>query len=146
MNKVPNAEQWRVLILDDSIDAFNTLCRYFKMIGVQQSSLHWKSNGYDVIGEVDATGQRFDLIMLDIGFPGAENGYEILEKLKAEPAFQGTKIIALTGNVAVEEMRQAQAAGFDSFLGKPIDYDKFPQQIDQLMNGNLGFWDAKTTV
>jgi len=32
-------------------------------------------------------------------------------------------------------MKRAQQAGFDGFLGKPLDPDRFPNQIRRILSG-----------
>jgi two-component system cell cycle response regulator DivK len=32
-------------------------------------------------------------------------------------------------------MNKAKSSGFDGFLGKPLDPDKFPDQIRRILNG-----------
>ena len=38
-------------------------------------------------------------------------------------------VIAVTAEASQEQMNKARAAGFDGFLGKPLDPDKFPEQV-----------------
>ena len=35
-----------------------------------------------------------------------------------------------------QKLRAVKAAGFDGFIGKPLDFDRFPQQILSLLQGN----------
>lgn len=142
MANIPNADQWYVLIVEDKVDSFITVGRLLEHAGVKKGHYIWKSTGLDVIGVADATAPRVDLILLDLGLHN-EDGYEILTKLKAEPQYQHTKVVAVTGHVSIEEMRRAQEAGFDGFLGKPLDYERFPGQLNRLMNDNTPVWDNK---
>ena len=45
------------------------------------------------------------------------------------------RVVALTANVLPLDEAQARAAGFDGFIGKPIDFDRFPNQIQALLRG-----------
>ena len=44
-------------------------------------------------------------------------------------------IVAVTAEASVEQMNKAREAGFDGFLGKPLDPDRFPDQIRRILNG-----------
>lgn len=60
-----------------------------------------------------------DLIILDVGMPGM-NGFEVCEKLRAEPAFATTKIIMLTAFGQASDEQRAVAVGADRFITKPF--------------------------
>ena len=48
---------------------------------------------------------------------------------------KNTKIVAVTAEATENNLRRAQAAGFDGFIGKPLDPDRFPNQIKQILRG-----------
>jgi two-component system cell cycle response regulator DivK len=83
--------------------------------------------------------QRPDLILLDIGLPG-EDGYQVLTRLRADPKLRGTRVVAVTARAYPEEIQQAKAVGFDGFIGKPLDAQRFPDQIRRILNGE-GVWE-----
>jgi two-component system cell cycle response regulator DivK len=39
----------------------------------------------------------------------------------------------VTANVLPQDEARARAAGFDGFIGKPLDFDRFPQQIRAIL-------------
>ena len=43
--------------------------------------------------------------------------------------------IAVTAEASTDQMNKAKSSGFDGFLGKPLDPDKFPDQIRRILNG-----------
>jgi len=65
-----------------------------------------------------ARAHRPDLILLDIGLPGM-NGYEVARRLRHDPLFQQTLIVALSGYGQAEDRRRSKEAGFDEHLTKP---------------------------
>jgi two-component system, cell cycle response regulator DivK len=73
------------------------------------------------------------VVFLDLEMPDID-GYEVLEKLKADSRFQSIPVVAYT--VHVSEIRVAHDRGFDGFLGKPLDADKFPKQLSRILNGD----------
>jgi two-component system cell cycle response regulator DivK len=44
-------------------------------------------------------------------------------------------IIAVTAEASLEQMNKARDSGFDGFLGKPLDPDRFPEQIRRILSG-----------
>lgn len=73
-----------------------------------------------------------DLIFLDLEMPGLD-GYEVLHKLKSNPKVRHAPIVACT--VHVSEINVAYQRGFHSFIGKPVDPDRFPDQLLRILNG-----------
>jgi two-component system cell cycle response regulator DivK len=75
-----------------------------------------------------------DLILLDLQIPG-EDGYGVLERIRATPALKQVTVVAITANVMPQDVMRTQAAGFDGFIGKPISSRRFPQQIERILAG-----------
>ncbi len=73
-----------------------------------------------------------DVVFLDLEMPGL-NGFDVLERLQSDPRFQKIPIVAYT--VHTREIDQAAQRGFHSFLGKPLDPDKFPDQLARILQG-----------
>jgi two-component system, cell cycle response regulator DivK len=44
-------------------------------------------------------------------------------------------IIAVTAEASTDQMNKAKDSGFDGFLGKPLDPDRFPDQIRRILAG-----------
>lgn len=82
-------------------------------------------------GTLQNVGQ-VDIVFVDLEMPG-KNGYDILEMLKAESRFQVVPIVTYT--VHVSEMNNAYESGFHSFLAKPLDSDRFPDQLARILSG-----------
>lgn len=89
----------------------------------------------DVVGELN----KLDIVFLDLEMPDIDS-YEMLEQLRGDSRFQSTPIIAST--VHISEIKVAHDKGFDGFIGKPIDPDKFPEQLSRILSGE-GVWDAQ---
>jgi len=60
---------------------------------------------------------------------------EKMAKLRAYPRFADTLIVAVTAEATADNMRRAERAGFDGFIGKPIDPDRFLEQINLILRG-----------
>ena len=70
-----------------------------------------------------------DLVILDINLPGM-SGYDLLRHIQTEGLHINRKLIALSANSGPEDIRQAEIAGFDAYLTKPLNIPKFNRQLN----------------
>lgn len=119
-----------VLVVEDNVSNFVLVARMLGFLGIH---CEWKTSGYEVVEYAD-TLPRLDLILLDIRLP-YEDGYGALKKIRQAERLKDILVIAVTAEAGADQMNKARAAGFDGFLGKPLDPDKFPDQIRRILNG-----------
>ena len=120
-----------VLIVEDNVSNFVLMARMLAYMGVPRCE--WKTSGWQVVEFAD-TLPRIDLILMDIRLP-YEDGYAALAKVRSARRLKDTMIVAVTADASQEQMIKARTAGFDGFLGKPLDPDRFPDQIRRLLRG-----------
>ena len=75
-----------------------------------------------------------DLVLMDIQLPGI-NGIEAFKQLRADPTTARIPIVALTASVTPTDRSQITAAGFDAFVGKPINLKEFLDTVKRLVEG-----------
>ncbi len=121
----------RVLVVEDNVPNFVLIARLLAYMGVQ--SCEWKTSGWQVVEFADTLPQ-IDLILMDIRLP-YEDGFQAHEKLRGNSRLKDTLVVAVTAEASVEQMKRAHTAGFDGFIGKPLDPDKFPEQIKRILSG-----------
>ncbi|MFZ6027480.1 MAG: response regulator [Chloroflexota bacterium] len=119
-----------VLVVEDNVSNFVLIAR---MLGYMGIHCEWKTSGYEVVEYAD-TLPRLDLVLMDIRLP-YEDGYGALRKIRSSPALKETRVIAVTAEASEEQIAKARQAGFDGFLGKPLDMDRFPDQIRRILAG-----------
>jgi two-component system cell cycle response regulator DivK len=119
-----------VLVVEDNVSNFVLIARLLGFMGIH---CEWKTSGYEVVEYAD-TLPRLDLILMDIRLP-YEDGYGALRKIRASDRLKSVPIIAVTAEASQEQMNKARNSGFNGFLGKPLDPDKFPDQIHRILNG-----------
>lgn len=119
-----------VLVVEDNVSNFVLIARMLGYLGIH---CEWKTSGYEVLEYAD-TLPRLDLILMDIRLP-YEDGFGAQQKLRAAERFKSVPIVAVTAEASPEQMNRAREAGFDGFLGKPLDPDRFPDQIRRILNG-----------
>ena len=125
-----------VLIVEDNVSNFVLMARMLAYMGVPRCE--WKTSGWQVVEFAD-TLPRIDLILMDIRLP-YEDGFAALSKVRATRRLKETIVAAVTAEASQEQMARARTAGFDGFLGKPLDPDRFPDQIRRLLRGE-GVWE-----
>lgn len=82
--------------------------------------------------------EKFDMVLMDIELPGI-SGMGATRAIRSMPdrAKAATPIIALTGNVRDEDIRQCYAANMNGHLAKPLEPEKLKIQIEKAMHNNL---------
>ena len=76
-----------------------------------------------------------DLVLMDIQLPGM-NGIDALACLRAEATTARIPVIAVTASVMQQDRKLITEAGFDGYIGKPINLAEFLQTVNaQLARG-----------
>lgn len=119
-----------VLVVEDNVSNFVLIARMLGFLGIH---CEWKTSGYEVVEYAD-TLPKIDLILMDIRLP-YEDGYGALRKVRQSDRLKDVPVIAVTAEASQEEMKKARLAGFNGFLGKPLDPDRFPDQIQRILSG-----------
>jgi two-component system CheB/CheR fusion protein len=120
---VPDASHCRVLIVDDNRDTRESSCELLALAGFEVTSAASGLEALQKAATFDPTA-----VLLDVGLPDI-NGYDVARRLRHEPKFAKTVLIALTGYDTPEARALSGAAGFDHHVSKPVDFD---QLIDLL--------------
>ena len=113
----------RILIVDDNVDAANSLAEMLQIDGHITEVVY---TGKDALSR--ALARPADVILLDIGLPDM-NGYEVAARIR--PKIGPAQLIALTGYGQNEDVRRATEAGFDAHLIKPVDFDELERIIEE---------------
>jgi PAS domain S-box-containing protein len=108
----------RILVVDDNIDAAESLAMLLELRGNRTRIAHTGPVALDAAADF-----RPQVVFLDIGLPGL-NGYEVARRMRADTLLPQPLLVALTGWGTDEDRRQAHAAGFDRHLVKPVDLGK----------------------
>ena len=73
-----------------------------------------------------------DLVLLDIQLPGID-GFEVLRRLRAQPATQAIPVVAVSANAMQADLDAAHAAGFNDYVTKPLDLQRLLAVVDRLL-------------
>jgi CheY-like chemotaxis protein/anti-sigma regulatory factor (Ser/Thr protein kinase) len=115
----------RVLIVDDNVDAADSLAMLLKAEGHEAETAYSASSALEAIERL-----RPEIVLLDVGLPQID-GYEIARRLRTSNTVPGIRLIALTGYGREEDRERARLAGFDGHLLKPADMAALQQFFTQ---------------
>jgi two-component system cell cycle response regulator DivK len=79
-----------------------------------------------------ATRERPDLILMDLNLPEM-TGFEVTKKLRENPIFSHTPIIAITAYAMSRDRERVIESGCDAYLTKPIDTRELPRVIAKML-------------
>jgi len=124
----------QALIIDDNPANLAVLEQALELEGVTPLLYSTPKNIEAILDEVG----QIDIVFLDLEFPNY-NGLDLIKEFKQDPRLADVPFVAYT--VHTSEQNEAQEAGFHSFLGKPLDVDRFPEQLQRILSGEP-IWDA----
>ena len=82
-----------------------------------------------------AAERKPDLILMDIQLPGM-NGIDALKALRADKATASIPIVAVTASVMQQDRTLIMEAGFDGYIGKPINIKEFLDAVRTALEGH----------
>jgi two-component system cell cycle response regulator DivK len=129
-------QNYTALVVEDDASGLSILSVMLRRIGMRTVMERYARSAIERAKKMS----QVDLVFLDLGLPDGD-GYEVLAALKQDPALQQVPVIAVTARDATTEMAKAQTAGFDGFLGKPLNRNRFPDQVRRILAGE-GVWEV----
>jgi DNA-binding response OmpR family regulator len=82
-------------------------------------------------GEDNKTQRRPDLILLDLKLPKVD-GLEVLRQVKSNSKTKQLPVIILTSSKEEKDVVESYCLGVNSYLRKPVDFEKFGEVVKQL--------------
>src|SRR6266404_999224 len=132
---VLGADRIRILVVDDNVDAANTLSEFLKQAGYQTRVAYDGRTAIEMAEILEPA-----VVLLDIGLPYL-SGHEVAEHLRSLPWGRKARLIALTGWGQEDDKRRSLKSGFDDHLTKPVDPELLLQRIIQLTHGTAQMGD-----
>lgn len=128
-------KHYSALIVEDDTSGLAIIAVMLRRLGLRTVMERFADSAI----ERAKTMPKLDIVFLDLGLPDAD-GYDVLKALRDDPDLQDVPIIAVTARDAGTELPKAQEAGFDGFLGKPLNRNRFPDQVRRILRGE-GVWE-----
>lgn len=71
------------------------------------------------------------LVLLDLKLPRVD-GHEVLERMKVDPRTKSIPVVVLTSSREESDIERCYAAGANSYVVKPLNFDNFVETISDL--------------
>ncbi|MCL4845010.1 MAG: response regulator [Acidobacteria bacterium] len=128
----------RVLLVEDDPAHAELIRRGFEDHDLQSEIVHL-TDGADALDYLNRRGRWSDaansprpqLILLDLRLPKVD-GVEVLAAVKTTPDLQSIPVVMLTTSAAEQDMHRAYHRHVNSYLVKPIDFDRFGDLMKEL--------------
>ncbi len=117
----PTGPTLRVLVVDDNVDAAQTLAMLLETLGHDVRTAYTGPTALEA-----ALDYRPSVVLLDIGLPGL-NGYEVAKRIRQQPVLHNIVLVAMTGYGQETDRQRSQEAGFDHHLVKPANFGMVQQ-------------------
>ena len=133
-----NYENIEILFAEDSVDDAALTMRALRKGGLSNTIFHVK-DGAEALDFTFCKGiyssrninEKPKVILLDLKMPKV-SGMEVLEKLKADPAFRTIPIVILTSSKEDPDIKRCYELGANSYIVKPVESENFFQTIKDL--------------
>ncbi len=116
----------KILVIEDYKDAAKTLQLLLELLGYVVEIAFDGPSGLKICRTF-----RPDVIISDLGLPGAMNGYEVARSIRQDPDLSGTYLIALSGYGQDEDRKKTHDAGFNDHLVKPVELENLQQAMSR---------------
>jgi len=108
-----------VLLADDDMRNIFALSTAFESYDM---NIEIANNGQEALDILERN-KQIDLVLMDIMMP-VMDGYEAIEKIRANKKFANLPIIAVTAKAMKGDREKTIAVGANDYISKPVDVDK----------------------
>lgn len=115
----------RVLVVDDNVDAAQSLAMVLDTLGMEHAVVHDGPSALRLVDDFQP-----DAVLLDIGMRGMD-GYEVARQLRRNPRNTDILLIAVTGWSNAPDLKRSREAGIDHHLPKPVDIPQLKTLLAQ---------------
>ncbi len=106
-----------VLVIEDDAESRAMMRQMLEALGVHVVTAE---DAYQALGQL--ADQAVDLILCDLRMPSMD-GFLLIDRLRADPRWSHTPIIAVTALASEADYQRTWEAGFDGHVVKPVDFD-----------------------
>ena len=127
MSIINDVKTWTILIVDDELDNLGVA---EKVLSYQGAHVHTAIDGITGLEMLQKITPTF--ILLDLSMPRMD-GWEMLQKVRANAATSSIPVIALTAHAMDGDKERVAAAGFNGYIAKPYRLATFLSDIRQCL-------------
>ncbi len=117
----------RILVVDDTPLNVKLLADLLEVAGYAVATAASGSEGLARVTDFEP-----DLVLLDVVMPGM-SGYEVCERLRADPRTEALPVVLVTALDPEEERVKGLEAGADDFLSKPVNRAELMARVRSLL-------------
>lgn len=128
--KMNSNEKYSVLYVEDNPANLRLVSNFLNRQG--NITLYDANNGSIALDLLSST-NTFNLILLDIQLPGDINGFDILKEIRTDSKRPDIPVIAISANATEHDINEGLNAGFNDYITKPINIDKFMSSINNYL-------------
>jgi CheY-like chemotaxis protein len=121
----------RILVVEDNEDNMTLIAYLLRAHGFFPELAYSGADGIALALE-----QRPQLILLDILMPDMD-GYEVARAIRDQAELADARIVAVTASAMVGDRERIAAAGFDGYIQKPIDPERFIGEVQRFLPADL---------
>jgi len=121
----------RIFVIEDNVGTYALIQLLLEQHGAQ---VIFGYRGINTLEMLEAAA-LIDLIILDLMLWDGITGHNIYEEIRSLVEYDGIPIVAVSAADPSTAIPETKSRGFSGFIGKPIDYNLFPQQIAQILAG-----------
>jgi CheY-like chemotaxis protein len=118
---------WRVVVVDDEEDSQIVAAMMLEMAGAEVLTANNGREGLSVIRN-----NRPHLVISDLSMPELD-GWGMMRELNMDRTTMDIPVVALTAHAMVGDRERAIQAGFTNYISKPLDPEKFLNQLAALV-------------
>ena len=124
-----NVRSRKLLVVDDDVDAADTLRILFELNGDRAVAAHSGATALELARAVHP-----DIILCDLGMPRMD-GFAFARAIRSDPSLRDVRLVAMTGRGLDSDADRSKAEGFDLHLVKPIPWPEVCRAIQSLGSG-----------
>jgi two-component system, response regulator len=133
-----DVDEVEILLVEDNPDDAEIALRALKRNKIANRIIHVR-DGREALDFLYAEGDysRRDssvkprLVLLDLKLPRI-NGLEVLKRIKGDPELKMVPVVVLTSSKEERDLVESYQLGANSFLVKPVDFDKFGESMREV--------------
>ncbi len=131
-------KELKILLVEDDIDHVELITEVLETNGIRkeiillkdgQEAIDYFQEGH--VNAVEGVQDEVGLIILDLKLPRID-GMDVLKFLKKNPRYCSIPVVIISTTSDVNVIAEGYKHGVNSFITKPISYEKFVEKIKTL--------------
>jgi len=134
---MPDINDITILLAEDDPGHARLIEKNLRRANIK-NEIHFATNGQEALDYLFCEGEYADnhhashlLVLLDLNMPVLD-GYQVLERMKADERTKCIPVIILTTTDDPREVNRCYELGCNVYITKPVDYEQFAEAMRKL--------------